>query len=166
MTKAVAEFLHLPRMQGEGIDAFLVCYDVLRHRADNQGGLGINATGAAWMLLRAVRCSDEQWERLLAPNNGQLPQDEPQLGQLIERARRLEHLHEGGLHHHPHQGATENFGHFYFPTFGGGADRDGGFGGPGMGMGGVQQQQKLQRSSFRSTFAAFLSRSAFAGGPS
>ncbi|CAJ1424743.1 unnamed protein product [Effrenium voratum] len=40
--QAVAEFLHLHRMQGEGIDAFLVRYDVLRHRAGNQGGLGIN----------------------------------------------------------------------------------------------------------------------------
>ena len=48
----------------------------------------------------------EQWERLLAPDNGQLSQDEPQLGQLIERVRRLGHLHEGGLQHHPHQGAT------------------------------------------------------------
>ena len=129
-TKALSEYLNLFRLHGESIDSFLVRYEVLRHRAAQQGNLGMNATGAAWLLLRACRIGHEQLERLLAANNGQLPQDEGQLTQLLERLRNLGHLREGGLDHGPRQGATGNPGAYYFPTFGGaGGEEPGPFGG-------------------------------------
>ena len=53
-TRSVSEFLNFAKLPGEGIDALLVRYDVLRNRAALRGGLQMNASGMAWLLMRAL----------------------------------------------------------------------------------------------------------------
>ena len=122
-TRAISELVTFTRMQGESVDALLVRFEVLRVRAQQRGGLGINAQGLSWMLLNALRLPPEMWDRLLLANQGILPQDEQQLAALCNRIRRTGHLLEGGYHRHPGQGATGDPGHFatagngFFPVF-------------------------------------------------
>ena len=122
-TRAISELVTFTRMQGESVDALLVRFEVLRVRAQQRGGLGINAQGLSWMLLNALRLPPEMWDRLLPANQGILPQDEQQLAALCDRIRRTGHLLEGGYHRHPGQGATGDPGHFatagngFFPVF-------------------------------------------------
>ena len=118
-TRAVSDFLNFNRLPGESIDAFLVRFDVLRNRAAVRGGLGVNHQGLAWLLLKAVGVSVDQLDRLLQPLNGNLPQDEAQLAQLLERIRRQGHLFEGSYRHPNQQAGVGDPGAYnYFPTFG------------------------------------------------
>eukprot|EP00439_Symbiodinium_sp_Y106_P051016 s1351_g6.t1 len=118
-TRAVSDFLNFSRLPGESIDAFLVRFDVLRNRAAVRGGLGVNHQGLAWLLLKAVGVSVDQLDRLLQPLNGNLPQDEAQLLQLLERIRRQGHLFEGSYRHPNQQAGVGDPGAYnYFPTFG------------------------------------------------
>ena len=116
-TRSVSEFLNFQILPGESIDAVLVRFDVLRSRATLRGGLGINS----WLLLKALGLSADFWDRLLQPLGGNLPTDENQLQQLIERIRRQGHLFEGGMRtpaHTQHQGGTGDPGAYAdFPTF-------------------------------------------------
>ena len=98
-TKAVSDFLSFSRLPGESVDAFLVRFDVLRNRAQVRGGLGVNPSGLSWLLLRALGLSADLVDRLLQPLGGQLPQDDNQLAQLLDRIRRQGHLYEGGMRH-------------------------------------------------------------------
>ena len=61
----------------------------------------INITGLAWLLLQALQLNAEAWDRLLAPLGGQMPADEFQLNELMERIRRLYHVRDllGEVHH-------------------------------------------------------------------
>ncbi|CAE7212919.1 unnamed protein product [Symbiodinium sp. CCMP2456] len=139
-TRAVSDFLNFSRLPGESIDAFLVRFDVLRNRAAVRGGLGVNHQGLSWLLLKAVGVSVDQLDRLLQPLNGNLPQDEAQLLQLLERIRRQGHLFEGSYRHPNQQAGVGDPGAYnYFPTFGVSrdhsahdvpADLSGGLGGP------------------------------------
>ncbi|CAE7415795.1 unnamed protein product [Symbiodinium sp. CCMP2592] len=116
-TRAVSEFLQFARIPGETTDSLLVRFDVLRNRAAQRGGLGLNATGLSWILFRAMNLPPELMDRLLGPNNGQLPQNEIQLVELMARIRRQGHLFEGRFRPTGHQGATGDTGAYYFPTF-------------------------------------------------
>ena len=118
-TRAISDFLNFQRLQRESVDAFLVRFDVLRNRAHQRGGLGVNHSGLAWLLLRALNVSPDLVDRLLQPLGGQLPQNDAQLGQLMERVRRQGHLFEGGFRHNPHeQAGTGDAGRYhFFPTF-------------------------------------------------
>ena len=116
-TRAVSEFLQFARIPGETVDSLLVRFDVLRNRAAQRGGLGLNATGLSWILFRALNLPPELMDRLLGPNNGQLPQNEVQLVELMGRIRRQGHLFEGRFRPTGHQGATGDTGAYYFPTF-------------------------------------------------
>ena len=122
-TRAISDFMNFDRIPGESIDALLVRFDVLRVRAQQRGGLGVNHGGLSWLLLRALRLNAEQTDRLLQFLGGALPQDDVQMGQLIERIRRQGHIFEGGLRHPPNQAATGDPGIYhanaqaFFPTF-------------------------------------------------
>ena len=116
--KAVSDFLNFSRLPGESVDAFLVRFDALRNRAHVRGGLGVNASGLSWLLLKALNLSADLVDRLLQPLGGQLPQDDPQLGQLLERIRRQGHLFEGAMRHSSAQAGTGDPGAYLaFPTF-------------------------------------------------
>ena len=117
-TRAVSDFLNFDRIPGESTDAFLVRFDVLRNRALVRGGLGVNPQGLSWLLLRALGVNADQLDRLLQPLNGNLPNDEPELTQLLERIRRQGHLYEGAMRHPNQQaGAGDPGTYHYFPTF-------------------------------------------------
>ena len=128
VTKSIGEFLNFKRMPNESIDSVLVRYDILRNRAQQRAGFMINITGLAWLLLQALQLNAESWDRLLAPLGGQMPADELQLNDLMERIRRLYHLREGRMSgpNQQQQGATGDPGTYfaegYFPTFAGGAE--------------------------------------------
>ena len=111
-TKAVSDFLNFSRIPGEAIDALLVRFDVLRNRAMLRGGLGVNASGLSWLLLKALNLSADLVDRLLQPLGGQLPQDDPQLGQLLDRIRRQGHLFEGAMRHGSQQAGTGDPGNY------------------------------------------------------
>ena len=115
-TRSVSEFLNFAKLPGEGIDALLVRYDVLWNRAALRGGLQMNASGMAWLLMRALSLPAELVDRLLAPLGGRLPQQEDELQELMGRIRRQGHLYEA----RPtgRQGATGDPGSYYFPVFG------------------------------------------------
>ncbi|CAK9100705.1 unnamed protein product, partial [Durusdinium trenchii] len=120
-TKSIAEFLSFRRQPGEAIDSVLVRFDILRNRANVRAGFAVNWTGLSWLLLQSLGLNAEMWDRLLAPLGGQMPQNEHELGGLMERIRRLFHLKEGRMQYHGHQGAMGDPGQFftegYFPTF-------------------------------------------------
>ena len=120
-TKSIAEFLAFRRQPGETIDSLLVRFDILRNRAHARAGFAINLTGLTWLLLQSLGLGAEQWDRLLAPMGGQMPQNDAEFGGLLERIRRLFHLKEGRLQHGAAQGAMGDPGNFhtegFFPTF-------------------------------------------------
>ena len=117
-TKAVSDFLNFNRLPGESVDALLVRFDVLRNRAQMRGGLGVNPNGLSWLLLRALGLNADLVDRLLQPLNGQLPQTDLQLQQLLERIRRQGHLFEGGMRHSTQQAGVGDPGTYLaFPTF-------------------------------------------------
>ena len=96
-------------------------FDILRNRAHARAGFAINLTGLTWLLLQSLGLGAEQWDRLLAPMGGQMPQNDAEFGGLLERIRRLFHLKEGRLQHGAAQGAMGDPGNFhtegFFPTF-------------------------------------------------
>ena len=128
-TRSIAEFLSFRRLPSESIDSTLVRFDIFRTRAQNRAGFAINWTGLSWLLLQAIHVPAEIWDRLLAPLNGQLPQHEHELHELMERLRRVFHLREGRMHGNHTPGATGDNGAFftehqshdtangYFPAF-------------------------------------------------
>eukprot|EP00435_Cladocopium_sp_Y103_P042293 s661_g11.t1 len=120
-TKSISEFLSFKRLPGETIDSVLVRFDILRNRAQARAGFAVNWTGLSWLLLQSLGLNAEMWDRLLAPTGGLMPQNEFQLGELMERVRRLFHLREGRLQGSYQQGAMGDPGNFYtdgyFPTF-------------------------------------------------
>eukprot|EP00434_Breviolum_minutum_P026800 symbB.v1.2.023686.t2/scaffold2188.1/size86315/1 len=123
VTKSISDFLNFRRMPNESIDSVLVRFDILRNRAHQRAGFMINWTGLSWLLLQALQLNAETWDRLLAPLGGQMPADDAQLNDLMDRVRRLFHLREGRMHNNQQQGATGDPGAYfseeYFPTFGG-----------------------------------------------
>lgn len=89
--------------------------------------MAMSYEGIGWLLLQGLGCNAEQWDRLLFHNEGRLPQNEQELGLLVDRIRRTGHLYEGG-HRHMQQGGTGDPGQFFqqqvgphpmsfFPTF-------------------------------------------------
>ena len=112
-TRSIAEFLSFRRLPSESIDSTLVRFDIFRTRAQNRAGFAINWTGLSWLLLQAIHVPAEIWDRLLAPLNGQLPQHEHELHELMERLRRVFHLREGRMHGNHTPGATGDNGAFF-----------------------------------------------------
>ena len=64
ITKAIGEFMAFARLPNEPVDALLVRFDVLRNRAAIRGGLALNTSGLAWVLLRALNLPPELLDRL------------------------------------------------------------------------------------------------------
>ena len=91
-TKSISEFLSFKRLPGETIDSVLVRFDILRNRAQARAGFAVNWTGLSWLLLQSLGLNAEMWDRLLAPTGGLMPQNEMQVGELMERVRSLFHL--------------------------------------------------------------------------
>lgn len=117
-TRAMSELMSYSRMGGEWIDSALTRFEVLRHRAAQRGGFLMNSTSLSYILLNGLKIKAESWDRLLLPLDGQLPQTDEQLQQLVDRIRRVGRISEGHFNPPMQQGATGNVGGYnYFPTF-------------------------------------------------
>ena len=84
--------LHFTQGQGETIDQTLSRFDVVRHRAANHGGLEPGPSGAAYLLMNALKIPPGMWASFLQPIEGRLPETEDQLNELLGYIRRQSHL--------------------------------------------------------------------------
>ena len=118
-TRAMAELMGFCRLNGESIDSCLTRFDVLRNRANQRGGIVMNVTSLAWLLLNGLRLRPEQWDRVLIAEDGALPNDDQGLQRLLDRLRRFGRMQEGYFNPPHRQGAMGEMGsqHFYYPTF-------------------------------------------------
>ena len=120
-TQAMSELMSFSKIHSESVDQCLTRFDVLRHRAQQRAGLNMTPQGLSWLLLNGFKLRPDMWDRILAANDGHLPDTEQQFRQMLERMRRLGHLLEGGFQHNPNiQGGTGQTGnqYMYFPMFG------------------------------------------------
>ena len=121
-TQSMSELMSFCKIHSESVDQCLTRFDVLRHRAHQRAGLNMTPQGLSWLLLNGFKLRPDMWDRILAANDGHLPDTEQQFRQMLERMRRLGHLLEGGFQHNPNiQGGTGQTGnqYMYFPVFGG-----------------------------------------------
>ena len=116
-TRVMSEMLNFQRLPNESIDSSLTRYEVLRHRAGQRGGFAMNATSQAYILLNGLRLHPQQWDRALLPTDGQLPMNEAELAQLMDRLRRVGRIQEGHFNQSHRQGATGEVGSYFFPVF-------------------------------------------------
>ena len=100
------------------MDAALTRFEVLRHRAIQRGGFAMNAATLAYILLNGLRLRPEQWDRMLLPLDGEMPNNDQQFQQLLDRLRRVGRMSEVAFMPPNRQGATGEVGAFYFPSFG------------------------------------------------
>ena len=92
--KAIAELMSFRRQAGESVDQTLARFDVTRHRAEQQANFQLGPTGFAWLLLNSLGVPPALWSQFLQPFQGNIPQTEDQLQQLIGHIRRQGHLYE------------------------------------------------------------------------
>lgn len=166
-TKSMSELLGFVRMNHETIDACLTRFDVLRHRAMQRGGFILNVQSLSYVLLCGLRLRPEQWDRALIPTDGELPNNDAQFQQLMERLRRIGRMQEGHFNTPFKQGATGDLGGYhYFPSFnqsspipetGFGMDYQNCYGGSSSSFG----QQPVMPDSPMPSFAASMDPSGF-----
>ena len=77
--------------------------------------------GLAWLLMRSVRVSIDQWDRVTDVLGGRMPENELEFHRICDRLRRLGHSQEPGSHMRT-GAARDYFGdtsmnEYYFPTF-------------------------------------------------
>lgn len=89
----------------------------------------MSSTSQAYILLNGLRLHPQQWDRALLPTDGQLPMNDMELNQLMDRLRRIGQLQEGHFNVSPRQGATGEVGAYYFPMFDATPTPGGGFDG-------------------------------------
>ena len=57
--RAISDFLGFRRMPGEAVHSLLARWELLRFRAEGEGGFALNPSGCAWMLLNATGIPQE-----------------------------------------------------------------------------------------------------------
>merc|ERR1712085_5446 len=93
--QAMSELYNFTRKSHEHIDGLITRFETVRHRAREQdGGIIINWEGTAWLLVKAVGCSQQQLLTLLQPFNNTMPRTEVEYGQLTTSLRRMGHVLE------------------------------------------------------------------------
>ena len=90
----ISDMFHFRRWQSEGTDEVIARYDLVMHRAEQDGGVQINEPIRAWMLLSALGVPRDKWITLLAPTQGALPNNQQQYNAFVQYLRRTGHLHE------------------------------------------------------------------------
>eukprot|EP00971_Amphidinium_carterae_P207588 4119141-Amphidinium_carterae.1 len=96
--KAIAAYFTFRKTNAENIDQAVARWQLIRQRADDQGGLQLSPSGHAWLLLQALQIPATAWIPLLQRFDGTLPSTEDELLELITLIRRQGHLGEkGGL---------------------------------------------------------------------
>ena len=93
-TRAMFDLMSFTRVRGEGIDAHLTRFEIIRNRAEARGGLGMNTQGQSWILLRSLHLNSDQWDRVLSDFRGNMPQNNREFATMVERLRRMGHFSE------------------------------------------------------------------------
>ena len=91
---AMTEMLAFSRKQGEGINALLARYEIVRQRAALEGQFVMSTEGCALQLLKACGIQAQHLFILLQPFGNQLPQDDAQFNLLAQQLRRYGHITE------------------------------------------------------------------------
>eukprot|EP00971_Amphidinium_carterae_P039988 785004-Amphidinium_carterae.1 len=100
--RSTNSLLGFTRMSGETIDALLSRFELVRMRAQQEGGGMLGVEPLTLILLRAVGVSHQQFAQLVQPLGGRLPQNDNELQQLTTSLRRMGHIFE----RYPHNIAT------------------------------------------------------------
>ena len=92
--QGISEFLMFARNRNESTDQTISRFEIMRHRAFNNGGLTVSETGCAWMLMMILHIPIDKWPILLTPFEGALPSTRAQYGQFLLYLRRNGHLYD------------------------------------------------------------------------
>ena len=98
---ALTEFLAFKRHHDESIDDFLSRYHIVRARARMEGNFVMSVEAYAFILLRIMKTSPQEFNILLQPFGGRLPSTEVQFQSMLAHKRRISHISEhypGNLH--------------------------------------------------------------------
>ena len=107
--RAISQLMNFQKKPNEPIDLALSRWETVRHRAENNGGIDMPISGLSWQLLVALRFSAHDWQRILQPFQGQLPQTDDEYLMMISMLRRTGHLSEA----HP-MNIRSSIGHAHY----------------------------------------------------
>ena len=93
--QATQDLLNFTAEPREKIDDLLTRFDIVRHRAETEGNLGMNIQTISELLLRACRLNEEQLLRMLEPTQGLPPRTDQEFTAMCTRLRRMGHIVEG-----------------------------------------------------------------------
>eukprot|EP00972_Heterocapsa_arctica_P040784 6008795-Heterocapsa_arctica.AAC.1 len=71
--EAIAELMSFERRPKESIDECIARFETARMRAMVMGGMGLNVTMVAWIMLMRFRIPGGKWTIILVPTSGMLP---------------------------------------------------------------------------------------------
>jgi hypothetical protein len=93
--RAANELLTFSRRQGENVDDLVSRFEVVRARAQmDGGGASMSSESSSLLLLRACGVSHDQFQQLTGFLHHRLPHNEQELVQLMVHLRRLGHIIE------------------------------------------------------------------------
>ena len=92
--RSMTALVAFKRRPGEPIDQALARFDLLRHRAANEGNYDPGPAASSWMLLNALGIPPAQWAQFLAPSGGPLPTTPMEVNNMLTLIRRQGHLYE------------------------------------------------------------------------
>ena len=84
---AMTEFFAFERRNNESINEVLARYDIVRHRAAEEGDFQMDVTGCCLQLFRALHIETPRIVQLLRPFGGTFPQNEEQFQQMLSQLR-------------------------------------------------------------------------------
>ena len=91
---SMIEYLQFRRGSHENIDQALTRWEILKARANENGGLVVSPSGRALMLLTALHVSRSKWPLILIATNGLFPQSDDEVDALAAKLRHECHLTE------------------------------------------------------------------------
>ena len=91
---AMTEMLAFARRHGEGIDARLARYEIVRQRAAVEGQFVMSIEGCSLQILRACGMQSQHLFTLLKPLNGRMPRDDQEFSVLCQSLKRHGHVSE------------------------------------------------------------------------
>lgn len=89
---AISELFHFKRFHQEGTDELIARFDLIVHRAQVQGQVGLPEPIKAWMLLSSLGVGKHNWPLLLSPTQGALPVNAAEYNNFVAYLRRHGHI--------------------------------------------------------------------------
>ena len=93
---AISELFHFRRHGSENTDELIARFDLVIHRAANQGQVVIGEPIMSWMLLSASGMGRDKWAMFLQPTAGALPSTPAEYAAFQQYMRRQGHLFDRG----------------------------------------------------------------------